>query len=67
MKKWLIHLLGGVTRDEASIEFIKGKASVYVFFKKYADNLYGVSADKWCSSMYNTIEGLEHVTRDFHE
>ena len=70
MKKiriYLIHLLGGVTKREASRERIKksiklvnkalplGSLVAVRHLKGYADRLNGIPADEWCKRMYDAI------------
>ena len=67
MRKWLIHRLGGVTKEEAEYVALKEyKETAKDFFdagcicmlgglKEKADSLYGISAEKWCEIMYETI------------
>ena len=67
IKDYLIHLLGGVTKREASRERIKksiklvnkalplGSLVAVRNQKGYADRLNGIPADEWCKRMYDAI------------
>lgn len=67
IKDYLIHLLGGVTKREASRARIRkniklinktlplGSLVAVRRLKGYADSLNGIPADEWCKRMYVAI------------
>ena len=67
IKDYLIHLLGGVTKREASRARIRkniklinktlplGSLVAVRRLKGYADSLNGIPADEWCKRMYDAI------------
>lgn len=63
MRKKLIHLLGGFTKEEM-IESNNNTYKCGVYFtitkmKIFADSLYGATPEEWCKSMYQRIEEEE--------
>ena len=70
IKSYLIHLLGGITKQE-----LAGKeASSYLFLhfcmlgrinsiKQKADSLYGTPPEEWCRKVYKYItDEIENIT-----
>ena len=67
IKTYLIHLLGGVTKREASRTRIRksiklvnmslplGSLVAVRHLKGYADSLNGIPANEWCKRMYDAI------------
>ena len=59
IRKYLIHLLGGVTRDELQQEvyyYSKAeRADVTQQLKWKMEGCYGQSAEEWCKNMYEYI------------
>lgn len=71
-KTWLIHLLGGVTANEAresdKNSTCKGARVALAVIKEYADSLNGKSADEWCFLVYKQIcRQLDSVTHGTDE
>ena len=67
IKTWLIHLLGGVTENEALQSNFNcaclGSYKALAIIKEYADSLNGRSADEWCELVYKQIcRQLDSVT-----
>lgn len=72
IKKWLIHLLCGVTvaenRKRNNISFLIGMRGACIDIRDYADSLYGKPADEWSELMYEFICGLqERLTHEIDE
>lgn len=68
IKTWLIHLLGGVTENEALQSNFNcaclGSYKALAIIKEYADSLNGKPADEWCELVYKQIcRQLESVTQ----
>lgn len=61
MKKFLIHLLGGFTKEECIQHNVNhynlGCSNTADMFKRFADQMNGTPADEWCKLMYNHITG----------
>lgn len=59
IKNYIIHLLGGYTREEAeeirSTYFEKGAINVASAIKIYLETLNGTPADEWCKLVYNYV------------
>lgn len=70
IKSKLIHLLGGITKDELKGELkakessqnelynrgvFVGKSEAFVSLKHHTDSIFGVDADSWCKSVYEFI------------
>ena len=59
IRKYLIHLLGGVTEDELQQEvsyyFKAERADVTQQLKWKMEDCYGQSAEEWCKNMYEYI------------
>ena len=59
IRKYLIHLLGGVTRDELQQDvyyYSKAeRADVTQQLKWKMEDCYGQSAEEWCKNMYKYI------------
>ena len=59
IRKYLIHLLGGVTgeehQQEVSYHFKAAKADVTQQLKWKMEDCYGQSAEEWCKNMYEYI------------
>ena len=59
IRKYLIHLLGGVTRDELQQKvyyYSKAeRADVTQQLKWKMEDCYGQSAEEWCKNMYEYI------------
>ena len=59
IRKYLIHLLGGVTRDELQQDvyyYSKAeRANVTQQLKRTMDGCYGQPAEEWCKNMYKYI------------
>lgn len=67
-KTWIIHLLGGVTKNEAIQSKFNcvclGSYKALTIIKEYADSLNGKPADEWCELVYTQIcRQLESVTQ----
>lgn len=70
IKSYLIHLLGGVTKQELARE----KAPTYLFWhfcmlnrinsiKQKADSLYGTPPEEWCRKVYKYItDEIDNIT-----
>ena len=78
IKDYLIHLLGGVTKREATRARIRkniklinktlplGSLVAVRNLKGYADSLNGIPADEWCKRMYDAITAdIEKYQRMF--
>lgn len=61
MRKFLIHLLGGLTREECVKHNVEhydlGCQNTAEMFKRFADQMHGMPADDWCKMMYDHITG----------
>lgn len=64
MKKFLIHFLGGITKEECrnmqSISYRCGAYSTLHDLKSFSDQMDGTPADDWCKLIYNHICGSIH-------
>ena len=72
IRKYLIHLLGGVTRDELQQDvyyYSKAeRADVTQQLKWKMEDCYGQSAEEWCKNMYEYIcERHEQAFKNFNE
>ena len=72
IRKYLIHLLGGVTREQCDrraeytvkTSWICATESVLLYMK----TCYGMPADEWCKSVYEyTCEQYEKMQKDLKE
>lgn len=59
IREKLIHLLGGFTSKDVDNNIVFAKRVRIYQIKKYADQLYGLSADEWCAKMYEYITEAE--------
>lgn len=61
MKKFLIHLLGGLTADEnlniSLCSRAMGEYTALCNLRHFAEQMNGLPADEWCKLMYNHIVG----------
>lgn len=61
MRKFIIHALGGLTKEECVQHNIEhydlGCRNTADMFKRFADQMNGLPADDWCKLMYNHILG----------
>ena len=59
MKKFLIHLLGGFTKEECAQFNVEhydlGCRNTVDMLKRFADQMNGMPADDWCKIMYNHV------------
>ena len=59
IRKYLIHLLGGVTKEESHEEVVyyskSARADVTQQLKWKMEDCYGQSAEEWCKNMYEYI------------
>lgn len=59
IKEKLIHLLGGVTKEEHNkwleYKYAHGKFNAIEFLLSEAKRLYGLTADQWSEQMYERI------------
>lgn len=59
IKTKLIHLLGGETEEESADHRRTGFQLGYMYARreilKFADSLYGCSAEEWCKKMYEEL------------
>ena len=72
IRKYLIHLLGGVTRDELQQDvyyYSKAeRADVTQQLKWKMEDCYGMPAEEWCKNIYEyTCKRYEAVFKDFKE
>ena len=72
IRKYLIHLLGGVTEDELQQDvyyYTKAeRADVTQQLKWKMEDCYGQSAEEWCKNIYEyTCKRYEAVFKDFKE
>ena len=72
IRKYLIHLLGGVTRDELQQDvsyYIKAAiADELRQIKWKMDGCYGQTSEEWCKNIYEyTCKRYEAVFKDFKE
>ena len=72
IRKYLIHLLGGVTGEYCDrkidyvtrVERVNALSSVLLMMER----CYGQSAEEWCQNVYErTCERLKKATKDFDE
>lgn len=63
LQKFIIHLLGGTTREEnikvGHMAMTYAEYKRIVMTRKYLDLLNGLDADKWCKSAYNYVCRIE--------
>ena len=56
IRKYLIHLLGGVTKEESHEDVIyyskTARADAIQQFKRKMTSCYGLPADEWCKTVY---------------
>ncbi len=61
MRKFIIHCLGGLTKEECVQHNVEhydlGCRNTADMFNRFADQLNGMPADDWCKMMYNHICG----------
>ena len=72
IRKYLIRLLGGVTKEEyvneVQYEFKLAKADELQNIKWIMESCYGQSAEEWCKNVYErTCERFNKATKDFDE
>ena len=72
IRKYLIHLLGGVTREELQQEvsyYSKAeRADVTQHLKWKMEDCYGQSAEEWCKNIYEyTCNRCEVAFKKFNE
>ena len=60
IRKFLIKLLGGVTTEDAAMDYAVGYGNGHndclVIVLQKMQSLNGLSADEWCKQMYNYIK-----------
>lgn len=59
MRKFIIHLLGGLTEQECRHERLLTQWSTAVRIRTYLDLLYSTPADDWCKQAYAFIQRME--------
>lgn len=61
VKKWLIHRLGGMTKEESVASdrnaYNMGVLTTLINIKAFADRMNGTAADAWCKRMYGYVTG----------
>ena len=72
IRKYLIHLLGGVTgeehQQEVSYYFKAARADELRQIKWKMDGCYGQSAEEWCKNIYEyTCKQYERAMKDLEE
>lgn len=72
IRKYLIHLLGGVTKEECNEEEIYyskvERACAIQRFKWKMESCYGLTAERWCKRMYEyTCKQYERAMKDLEE
>lgn len=75
IKSYLIHLLGGVTKQELARE--KATSDLFWHFcmlnrinsiKQKADSLYGTTPEEWCRKVYKYItDEIDNMENNVHE
>lgn len=67
IKSYLIHLLGGVTKQESADRKSRDLASLYSI-KHKADSLYGTPPEEWCRKVYKCItDEIDNMKNSAHE
>lgn len=75
IRKYLIHLLGGVTgeehQQEVSYHFKAARAHAILHLKRTMDGCYGQPAEEWCKNIYeytcNRCEQALKNLKDYEE
>lgn len=60
MRKFIIHLLGGLTEQECHHESLLTRWSTAVRIRTYLDLMNGTPADDWCKQAYAFIQRVEN-------
>ena len=71
IKSYLIHLLGGVTKQELAME--KAPSDLFWNFrmlnriKQKADSLYGTPPEEWCRKVYSYItDEIDNIEKSIY-
>lgn len=72
IRKYLIHLLGGVTKEESYEDVIysskMARADTILRFKSKMTSCYGQPAEEWCKNVYEfTCEYCERAMEDLEK
>lgn len=72
IRKYLIHLLGGVTKEESYEEVVyyskTARADSILQFKRKMTSCYGQPAEEWCKNVYEfTCEYCERAMKDLEK
>lgn len=72
IRKYLIHLLGGVTKEESHEEIVyyskTARADAILQFKRKMMSCYGQPAEEWCKDIYEfTCEYFKRVMKDLEK
>lgn len=72
IRKYLIHLLGGVTREESDNGILYheqlGRVDAIQHLKWTMEGCYGQPAEEWCKNIYEyTCERYEQAFKNFNE
>lgn len=75
IKSYLIHLLGGITKQEhARLSMLNNLARLHSI-KQKADSLYGTPPEEWCRKVYkyitdeigNITDEIDNMKNNVHE
>ena len=72
IRKYLIHLLGGVTEEECEAKVLyyhkEARAHAILHLKRTMDGCYGQPAEEWCKNIYEyTCKLCEAAFKNFNE
>ena len=72
IRKYLIHLLGGVSKEESYEEVVyyskSVRADAILHFKSKMTSCYGQPAEEWCKNVYEfTCEYCERAMKDLEK
>ena len=72
IRKYLIHLLGGVTEEESHEDVIyyskTARADTILCFKSKMVSCYGQPSEEWCKNVYEfTCEYFERTMKDLEK
>lgn len=64
IKTFIIHALGGITKDDARNVAMAIDLRRIILTRKYLDLLYGKGSEEWCEEAYSYVCRIEREMRE---